>query len=88
MDENASNAYYHIKLHFDIVATYSFIIDKILCIALGYAFSSNIVGYIWEIVAITRCKLSEYYQSRPDIYNLVEKYKALLYLVKIPKDVF
>ena len=45
MDDDASNTYCHIKLYPDIARAHSFIIDKVLYIALGYIFGSNVVSY-------------------------------------------
>ena len=45
MDDDTLNVYWYIKLYPNIAAAHSFIIDKILYIALYYIFGSNVVEY-------------------------------------------
>ena len=88
MNNDTSNTYRHIKLYPDIAGAHYFIIDKILYITLGYIFSSNIVSYRQEIIAIVCCCLSEYYQSHPDVLDLIAKYSYLIDKIPLPNDVF
>ena len=88
IEDNVSGAYRHCKLHPDVSAANTFIIDHILFLPLGYVFGSNVINFRWEIIVQARSLLSEHYQSRSDVQNLVTKHSNLLDKIQFPPDMF
>ena len=51
MEDDVSRAYCYCKLHSDVSAAHTFIIDLLLFLPLEYVFGSNVVNFRWEIIA-------------------------------------
>ena len=87
-DDDSSGVFRHIKMHPDIAGSYAFIIGDNLYVPLGSVFGSNVSPHNWEVIALSRTKLSEWLQTQPNIKEIEEKYKDLLDLIKFPDEVF
>ena len=46
------------------------------------------IPHNWEVISLSRTKLSEWLQTQPNIKEIEEKHKDLLDLIKFPDDVF
>ena len=87
-DDDDSGALSHIKMYPDIVGEYAFIIGHTLYVPIGSVFGSNVSPHNWEVIALSRTKLSEWLQTQPNIREIEEKHKDLPDLIKFPDDVF
>ena len=86
-DNNVSRAFKYIKYYLNVATSYSFDIKNDY-ISLGGIFSSNVIEDRQKIVTKFRCKLTEYYQTLPNINSIIVKCSNLLDLIKIHKDIF
>lgn len=88
IDNDVSSTYRYIKLYPDIVVANAFIIEHILYLPLDYPFGSNVIGYIWKILAYSYTSLLEYYQSSLDVDEIVLKHSNLTDKIRKSKDAF
>ena len=85
-DDDAAGAFRHVKLHPDVAAAHAYSVGQTLYVPTGSVFGSNVSPHNWEVLAQSRCMLAEHLQSTTDLDLLTQKHKALLDLVRIPKD--
>ena len=85
-EDEASRAFYHVKLHLDFAVAQAYSVGQTLRIPIGSIFGSNVIRHNWEVFAQSRFMLAEHFQASPDIKLLLQKHKALLGLFQPPTD--
>ena len=85
-DDDASGVFRHVKLHPQVALDHMHSVGQTLCKPIVSVFGANVSLHNWEAFTQSLYKKSEYLKYSPDLPTIVDNHRAIIDLIKLPKD--